>query len=93
MGVKSMGNMIISGTRGFVEVKAPWWKTSSFEVHYEDASADESFFSRFLGDGLRYEISEFLRSILGQRSSYLTEEESIRIAGIMEKFRSDGGYR
>lgn len=93
IGVKSMGNMIISGTRGFVEVKAPWWKTSSFEVHYEEPSANESFFSRFLGDGLRYEISEFLRAILGHHSNYLTEDDSIKIAEVMEEFRINGGWR
>lgn len=91
IGVKSMGNMIISGTRGFIEVKAPWWKTTGFKVHYEDPENNESFFSRYLGDGLRYEISEFLRGIQGHDNPYLSAKESIEIAGIMEKFKRSAG--
>lgn len=87
IGVKSMGSMTISGTRGFITVKAPWWKTTGFETHYEDPANDETFFSRFLGDGLRYEISEFLRAILGHDDNYLTAEDSIAIAAVMERFK------
>lgn len=87
IGVKSMGSMTISGTRGFITVKAPWWKTTGFETHYEDSANDETFFSRFLGDGLRYEISEFLRAVLGHDDNYLTAEDSIAIAAVMERFK------
>ena len=89
IGVKSMGSMVISGTQGYIEVKAPWWKTSRFEIHYENRANDESFFSKYLGDGLRYEISEFLRAILGYESHYLSAEESIAVASVMEQFRED----
>lgn len=89
IGVKSLGSMIISGTRGFIEVKAPWWKTTEFGVHYENPRDDEVFFSRYLGEGLRYEINEFLRAILGHESNYFTAEESIAIASIMEKYGED----
>ena len=87
IGVKSMGSMTISGTRGFITVKAPWWKTTGFETHYEDPANDETFFSRFLGDGLRYEISEFLRAVLGHDDNYLTAKDSIAIAAVMERFK------
>lgn len=89
IGVKSLGSMIISGTRGFIEVKAPWWKTTEFGVHYENPRDDEVFFSKYLGEGLRYEINEFLRAILGHESNYFTAGESIAIASVMEKFRED----
>ena len=36
LGVKTEGNMVISGTKGYVYVPAPWWKTDYFEVRYED---------------------------------------------------------
>lgn len=91
IGVKSMGSMIISGTGGFIEVKAPWWKTTGFEVHYEDPGNNESFFSRYLGDGLRYEINEFVRGIQGHDNPYLSVKESITIAEIMEKFQGTAG--
>lgn len=89
IGVKSMGSMIVSGTRGFIEVKAPWWKTSNIEVHFEDSSENEIFFSKYLGDGLRYEISEFVRVIDGQESKYMSSVESIEIAGILERFEKE----
>jgi len=87
--VKSLGSMVISGTRGFIEVKAPWWKTTEFGVHYEDPQNDEVFFSRYLGDGLRYEINEFLRAILGHDSNYFPAAESVAMASILEKFKED----
>lgn len=89
IGVKSLGSMLISGTRGFIEVKAPWWKTTEFSVRYENSASDEVFFSRYLGEGLRYEINEFLRAILGHDSNYFPDRESVAIASIMEKFRKD----
>ena len=43
---------------------------------------------KFLGQGLRYEISDFAYMINGHqgRSYKFTEEESIAIAGVMEAF-------
>ena len=61
LGVKSEGNLMISGTEGYIKVDAPWWKTSHFEVHFEDPSKAISYDEDFEGDGLRYEISEFVR--------------------------------
>ena len=88
LGVKSEGQLIISGTRGYIKVTAPWWKTQEFEVCYEDTSQNERYFVKFLGDGLRYEISDFVSAMNGfEKSDYkLTAEESIAIAGIMEEF-------
>ena len=38
LGVKSEGSLVISGTKGYITVPAPWWFTKHFEVHFEDAS-------------------------------------------------------
>lgn len=88
LGVKSEGQLIISGTKGYILVEAPWWKTKSYEVRYEDANQNEKYFSKYLGEGLRYEISDFLSAINGYENKMfkLTRQESIAIAGIMEKF-------
>ena len=88
LGVKSEGQLIISGTRGYIIVEAPWWKTTSFEVRYEDRSQNEKYFSKFLKDGLRYEIGDFVSGIngFGDKHFKLTKGESITMAGIMEKF-------
>ena len=88
LGVKSEGRLLIAGTKGYIVVEAPWWKTSYFEVHYEDAGKIEKYSETFLGDGLRYEISDFLSTINGNASSEfkLTRGESIVMADIMESF-------
>lgn len=88
LGVKSEGRLLIAGTKGYITVEAPWWKTTYFEVHFEDAAKVEKYSERFLGDGLRYEISDMLNQINGNDKSEfkLTREESIAMAGIMEKF-------
>ena len=86
--VKSDGQLLISGTGGYIMVKPPWWKTTEFEVCYEDTSKNEKVFTKFMGDGLRYEISDFVSSINGYRNDTykLSRQESIAIAGIMERF-------
>ena len=88
LGVKSEGRLLISGTKGYIVVEAPWWKPTYFEVHFEDADRVERYTDRFLGDGLRYEISDFLYSIHGneKHSFKLTRGESIAMARIMDTF-------
>lgn len=88
LGVKSEGQLIISGTRGYIIVDAPWWKTTSFEVRYENTSQNEKYFSKFLGDGLRYELSSFVSAVNGNRHKLekLTASESVALAEVMESF-------
>ena len=90
IGVKTEGNLVISGTKGYVYVPAPWWLTSYFEVRYEDQTKNKKYFYSYDGEGLRYEIQEFFSMIVnGRRSSYkLRRRESVAIAEIIEKFRN-----
>ena len=93
LGVKSEGRLLIAGTKGYIVAEAPWWKTTYFEVHYENAEKIEKYSEIFLGDGLRYEISDFLSMINGSNSSEfkLTRGESVAMAEIMEKYlRKEG---
>ena len=43
-GVKSEGELIISGTKGYIYVPAPWWKTDYFELRYEDQNKNKKYF-------------------------------------------------
>ena len=87
IGAKQEGSLVISGTNGYIYVPAPWWKTEYFEVRFEDTSKNIKYFTRFDGDGLRYELSEFLNSIKIKSSTYkLSDKESIFIANILEQF-------
>lgn len=90
IGVKTEGNLVISGTKGYVYVPAPWWLTSYFEVRYEDQTKNKKYFYSYDGEGLRYEIQEFLSMIVNnRRSSYkLRRRESVGIAEIIEKYRN-----
>ena len=62
-GVKSEGELIVSGTKGYVYVPAPWWKTDYFEVRYENPAENKRYFYQLDGEGIRYEIFSFLRNI------------------------------
>ena len=88
LGVKSEGQMIISGSKGYIVVKSPWWKTEEFELRFEDPGRTEKFFEKFKGEGLRYEINEFAAMInQGKKSGFmLSAGESTAIAGVMEEF-------
>ena len=88
IGVKTEGNLVVSGTRGYVYVPAPWWLTDFFEVRYENQSKNKKYFYSYDGDGLRYEIQEFFSMIVNKRRSCykLKSRESVAIAEIIEKY-------
>ncbi|MBR6910325.1 MAG: adenylyltransferase/cytidyltransferase family protein [Candidatus Methanomethylophilaceae archaeon] len=69
IGVKSEGDLVISGTKGYVYVPAPWWKTDYFEIRYENATNNKRCFYELLGEGTRTMLHNFLISIL-QKSEY-----------------------
>ena len=60
---KSEGQLLITGTKGYILAPSPWWRTKYFEVRYEDPNKIDEYNYEFEGDGLRYEFSEFARRI------------------------------
>lgn len=88
IGVKTEGNLIVSGTKGYIYVPSPWWLTDFFEVRYENQTKNKKFFYSYDGEGLRYEIQEFISMIVNKRRSCykLRRRESIAIAEIIEKY-------
>ena len=70
-GVKSEGDLVISGTKGYVYVPAPWWKTDYFEIRYEDISKNSRYFYQLEGEGIRFELVIFVRSV--REGKYLSE--------------------
>ena len=88
IGVKTEGNLIISGTKGYIYVPAPWWLTDYFEIRYEDQTRNKKFFYSYDGDGLRYEIQEFISMIANNRRNCykLHTRESVAIAEIIEMY-------
>ena len=85
---KAEGDMIISGTEGYVYVPAPWWKTEYYEVRYEDINKNSKFFYKFEGEGLRYELVNFVRSIREnvQADLLFNHQDMLAEAKIMTNF-------
>ena len=88
LGVKTEGDLVVSGTKGYAYVPAPWWKTDYFELRYEDQNENKKYFYKWDGYGLRYEIQEFISCIINGRysSARLRRKESICMAQVMERF-------
>lgn len=86
-GAKAEGELVISGTKGYIYVPAPWWKTDYFEVRYENPEENKRFFYQLDGEGIRYEIVAFSKAVeSGRNMSYVSEEISEAIAGIIGDF-------
>lgn len=86
-GVKSEGELIISGTKGYVYVPAPWWKTDYFEVRYEHLVDNKRYFYQLEGEGIRYEMVSFLKAVQrGDNLLYIEKKISTSIIKEIEDF-------
>ena len=86
-GVKSEGELIVSGTKGYIYVPAPWWKTDYFEVRYEHPEDNKRQFYQLEGDGIRYELVEFAHAIQnGDAEFYINRNVTRAIVDVMENF-------
>ena len=84
-GVKSEGELVVSGTKGYIYVPAPWWKTDYFEVRYENPEDNKRYFYQLDGEGIRFAIVSFLKAIEGRRNtSYIDETVSKGITEVIE---------
>ena len=88
LGVKTEGSMTIAGTKGYVYIPAPWWKTDYFEVRYEDQNLNKKYFYPFIGEGLRYEIKDFVSAILagGYYHNKVSKKENLKMAEVQEQY-------
>lgn len=86
LGAKSEGNMVISGTKGYAYVPAPWWKTDYFEIRFEDQNQNKKYFYLYAGEGLRYEIKDFAAKILGAGYDRLSRQEIVSMALVQEQY-------
>lgn len=88
LGVKTEGNLVVSGTKGYAYVPAPWWKTDYFEIRYEDQNKNKKFFYPYAGEGLRYEIKDFVGAILSEEGTWpkISTQENLAMAKVQEDF-------
>lgn len=87
---KAEGSLTISGTKGYVYVPAPWWKTEYYELRYEDINKNSKFFYKFEGEGLRYEIVEFVRNINNNLHDCLlfSTEDILAESNVLSNFKN-----
>nr|MCR5746172.1 Gfo/Idh/MocA family oxidoreductase [Lachnospiraceae bacterium] len=97
---KTEGELVITGTKGYIYARSPWWLTSYFEVRRENPNDKEIHECEFAEAGLRYEIAAFRDMINGSGSDTaclkgrrMLEEESVVRAKVMETFISRRGSR
>lgn len=86
---KSEGELIITGTKGYIYVPAPWWKTDYFETRFENPEDNRRFYYQLDGEGIRYEIVEFANSVSkGIAHNLIDDEIVLAVTTIMEKFKN-----
>lgn len=87
-GVKSEGHLVISGTKGYVYVPAPWWKTEYFEIRYENPAENKRYFYAADGEGIRNELLEFANAIRnGKMNLNIPKVVTREIVRFIETFR------
>ena len=64
------------------------WKTDYFEIRYEDQNKNKKFFYPFAGEGLRYEIKDFVGAILSEEGTWpkISTRENLAMAKVQEDF-------
>lgn len=88
VGVKSEGDLRISGTKGYIYVPSPWWKSGYFEVRFEDLTKNQPYYYENDGEGLRMELVQFVRSIINNENNYYLDFDlSVAICKIMEQYK------
>lgn len=86
-GVKSEGDLVITGTKGYIYVPSPWWKTDYFEIRYENPSENKRYFYQLDGEGIRYELVAFTKAIRTEKNiSYIDRNVSNNICRVIEDF-------
>ena len=86
-GVKTEGELVISGTSGYIYVPAPWWKTEYFEIRREDPTQNKRYFYQLDGEGIRYELVSFLKAVQsGKNYSYINDAVSEAFVKVVEDY-------
>ena len=86
MSIKSESDLVVSGSKGYAYVPAPWWKTDYFELRYENPADNKRYFYQVDGEGIRYELVQFASAIReGRADFYIGRDVTKAISAIMEE--------
>ena len=84
-GVKSEGELVVSGTRGYIYVPAPWWKTDYFELRAENPVDNRRYFYQLDGEGIRNGLVSMVKAIVRKEKSAIPPMYSERISELIGK--------
>lgn len=86
---KAEGELIITGTKGYIYVPAPWWKTDYFEVRFENQTENKRYFYQLDGEGIRYEIVAFAKAVQDRKKYFeINDDISLSIVKIIQEYYS-----
>ncbi len=78
IGMKQEGCAVISGTKGYIYIPAPWWLSNEFYIRFEDVNKEIKHTVEHTGNGFSYEIDEFIHLIQqGKKESDLLSHKEI----------------
>ena len=87
--MKSKEYLVIFGAKGYIYVPASWWKPDYFEVRFEHSENNKRYFYQLDGEGIRYELVDFVKLInTGYSNNYISHETSAEIANILNMHHS-----
>ena len=93
-GVKTEGELIVSGTDGYAYVPAPWWKTDFFEIRHEHADDNQRYFYQLEGEGIRNMLAVFFQAAVhGVRYQTIEENVTKGIVTVLEDYYEEKDLR
>ena len=81
--MKSEGDLIVSGTKGYIYVPAPWWKMDYFELRYENFDDNRRYFYQLDGEGIRNELVMFTRGVSAGHGGNVNNKVSVFIGDLI----------
>ena len=86
-GAKSEGELVVSGTKGYAYVPAPWWKTDFFEIRYENPAENQRYFYQLEGEGIRNMLAVFFQAAVhGMRYQAIDARVTEGISSVIGDF-------
>lgn len=84
-GVKSEGDLVVSGTKGYIYVPSPWWKTDYFEIRCENPADNRRYFFQLNGEGIRSELVRFVQQAVNDlwHRGNVSSQLSMKIAALV----------
>ena len=86
LGTRAESSLVISGNKGYAYVPDPWWRTDFFELRYQNTSLNKKYFYPYVGEGLRYEIKDFMSCILNGSYQEITRKELFKMVAVQDEY-------